>query len=95
MTFLKSTARTRRIRVYALAAVPFLAFFGYQLLVVLPHRPQTPDAVHGYTFPLGIDEGPARYISALDCWLTFGSFVCAGLIIGIGLLRSGPWARRA
>ena len=85
----------KRIRSYALAAVPFIAFFAYQIAVVLPHRPDAADIAHGYTIPVALDDGAAsRYISVLDCVLTFGPFLCAALIVGIGLWRSGAFKRK-
>ncbi len=85
----------KNIRVYALAVLPFIAFFAYQLDSLLRHRPQTPDMAHGYTIPLDIgDSGAPNYISVLDCVLTFGPFLCAAVIIAIGMWRSGAFARK-
>ncbi|WP_443750777.1 hypothetical protein [Asticcacaulis solisilvae] len=82
----------RNIRGYALAATPFIAFFAYQVLVALPRRPEVADPVHGFTVPLGLDDGRmTRYISTLDCVLTFGPFLIAFVIVAIGLWRSGAF----
>ncbi len=85
----------KTIRTYALATLPFIALFAYQLLAVLPHRPQAPDLVHGYTIPLSLDDGgPAHYISGLDCVITFGPFLCALAIMAIGMWRGGAFTRK-
>jgi hypothetical protein len=83
----------KNIRMYALAILPFIAFFGYQVAIVLPHRPEYSDLVHGYTIPLGLDDNRTHYISVLDCVLTFVPFLCGMVIIAIGMWRSGVFAR--
>lgn len=85
----------KNIRVYALAALPFIAFFAYQLDSLLGHRPEAPDMARGYTIPLDIgDSGAATYISVLDCVLTFTPFLCAAAIIIFGMWRSGAFTRK-
>ena len=82
-------------RSYVLATLPFIAFFAYQILVVLPHRPKAGDGASGYTIPLELgDSSPAHYISLMDAILTFGALLCAAVIMGIGIWRSGAFARR-
>jgi hypothetical protein len=84
----------KNIRSYALATFPFVAFFGYQVAVVLPHRPEQADLINGFTIPLSLDNDRIHYISILDCLLTFGPFLFGIVIIGIGMWRSGIFTRK-
>jgi hypothetical protein len=81
---------------YALAILPFIVFFLYQLLFLKAHRPDHADVAHGYTFQIGIgDDGSiVRYISPLDCLMTFGPFVCGTMIMLIGAWRGGAFSRK-
>ncbi len=80
----------KAVRLMALAMMPFIAFFAFEILCVLPHRPAAPDVLHGYTIPLGLEgEGKTVYISVIDCVLTFGPFLCAGAICLFTFWRTG------
>ena len=80
----------KKIRGYALAVMPFMGIFAFQVMYGLKHRPEVSDPKNGYTIAIGLDGGETvRYISALDCLLTFGPFFIASLIMLIGLWRSG------
>jgi hypothetical protein len=80
----------KRIRSYALAAIPFIALFAYELATLFSHRPAMPDLMHGYTIALGSDNSDKRvYVSAGDLTLLFGPFLCAFVIMTIGAWRAG------
>ncbi len=81
----------KAIRLMALAMLPFIAFFIFELVFVLPHRPLAADVVHGYTIPLGLDRKTV-YITIGDLILTFGAVVCPAVVCvstfwRIGLLK--------
>ncbi len=80
----------KRIRSYALAAIPFIALFAYELATLFSHRPAMPDLMHGYTIALGSDNSDKRvYVSAGDLTLLLGAFLCAFVIMAIGSWRAG------
>jgi len=87
-----SREQTKKIRPYALGVAPFIALFAYELTVILPHRPLTPDLVHGYTIAAG-SAHKTVYISAVDCVLLFGTLLCAMAVILTGLWRMGLFQR--
>ncbi len=80
----------KRIRAYALATLPFIALFAYQLSTLLAHRPLVPDPMHGYTIALG-SEGSDKgvYVSSADlAWILIPFFI-GFAITAIGLWRAG------
>lgn len=80
---------------YALATLPFIAFFAYQLYVELPKRPDAPDVVRGYTIPMEINYSPpTRYISIVDFVKTFGSIGCGTAIMLVAAWRGGAFSRK-
>ncbi len=85
----------KKFRIYILLAIPFMAVFGYEILGVLPTRPEVVDALHGFTIPLNLDDDrPPRYISKLDFAITIGSFLVAFLFVVIGMWRNGAFSRK-
>ncbi len=80
--------QAKKIRLLALAIVPFLAVFAFELVVVLPHRPVMPDVVHGYTIPLGLDHKTV-YITIGDLIMTFGAVFCGAAVFLAGFWRIG------
>ncbi len=72
----------KNARLYALiATVPLLAFFFYQSVFVLPHRPTVPDPAHGYIYILDCGGPAVRYISNQDFFGTFGAFFGAFILV--------------
>ena len=85
-----SRADVKKIRPYALATIPFLALFAYELATVLPHRPTTPDPTHGYTIAMGSEgRGKPVYVSAGDLFLILAPFFCGFAIVATGSWRAG------
>ena len=87
-----SRDQLKKIRPYALGAIPFIVLFAYELAVILPHRPATSDLVHGYTIAAG-NAHKMVYISTVDCVLIFGTFACAFAVIATGFWRTGLFQR--
>ncbi len=83
-----SQDQLKKVRPYALAMIPFIAAFAYELALVLPHRPAAPDMARGYTISMGLNHGVV-YISAGDCALMFGLVLCAAAIGVTGAWQAG------
>jgi len=82
----------KKIRPYALATIPFLAVFAWELAFVLAHRPETPDILHGYAVPMGSD-GKTVYMSVWDCVILFGSWLCGAAVMMTGLWQAGVFGQ--
>jgi|GEM_PF-1489127 len=77
----------KRIRPYALAAMPFIALFIYQVAVALPKRPTIADAARGFVIPIGVEDKTV-YMSQMDAVVLFGALLMVAIIIGVGLLKA-------
>jgi hypothetical protein len=84
-----SSRYTRRIRVYALATLPFVAAFTYQLAVVWPTRPATPDVAKGFVIQTMVNN-QTLYVSSFDVMLLVGTLAVGAVIVSFGLWRSRP-----
>ena len=84
----------KKFRLYALATIPFIALFAFELATVLLHRPSAPDLIHGYTIAIGSEgDGKPVYFSAGDLALILGPFLCGFAIQVVGLWRIGLFQR--
>lgn len=76
----------KKIRPYALAALPFFAAFAYQLAVVWPTRPRMPDPAKGFVIQTVVDRHTV-YVSSMDMALMLGTWAGEAAVIGFGLWR--------